>query len=345
MDILADAIIKKDFQKITELLHNPNIYVRCLFDIAYYNDIDMFKLVINYDPNIIKSKFKHNDVTLTIVSFCIVNDKYEILKILLDLGVDKYEDKTILLKTFYLKLDANIIKLLLTESSAYQSIIEDSVSLSHLIHCCSDQLDNLDVILSHNEILREKIVYSLCLTKNHVVLEKILKRLQHLFFLDGVLSKPIILVSASSVEIAKVCEQYFEIEDYTHLRFFCAFLCADVSVIEYMINECNCPLPFLDQLVQRITSENEKKYLDKFAFLISKGATVNNIDGVKSLQLRRILTNNKEYVTISEVKQQCYCCYEDMNIGDTIVKLPCKHQFHEDCFNLWKVNCPTCRWE
>jgi hypothetical protein len=45
-------------------------------------------------------------------------------------------------------------------------------------------------------------------------------------------------------------------------------------------------------------------------------------------------------------KFDCSVCLDEMKVGDTIVSLPCKHFFHEDCVVAWLSShntCPVCR--
>jgi hypothetical protein len=43
----------------------------------------------------------------------------------------------------------------------------------------------------------------------------------------------------------------------------------------------------------------------------------------------------------------CNICIESYNVGETVVQLPCDHNFHLNCIQNWlckeKVNCPICR--
>jgi hypothetical protein len=45
-------------------------------------------------------------------------------------------------------------------------------------------------------------------------------------------------------------------------------------------------------------------------------------------------------------KFDCSVCIDEMKVGDTIITLPCKHMFHEDCLVAWLKEhntCPNCR--
>lgn len=47
-----------------------------------------------------------------------------------------------------------------------------------------------------------------------------------------------------------------------------------------------------------------------------------------------------------EGKAECTICIEELNKGDIVVYLPCKHWFHEECANMWlreHNTCPICR--
>ncbi|PSR83674.1 hypothetical protein BD289DRAFT_336788, partial [Coniella lustricola] len=45
-------------------------------------------------------------------------------------------------------------------------------------------------------------------------------------------------------------------------------------------------------------------------------------------------------------KAECTICIDEMNIGDEVTVLPCKHWFHGECVVLWLKEhntCPICR--
>ncbi|RYO86309.1 hypothetical protein DL766_008769 [Monosporascus sp. MC13-8B] len=47
-----------------------------------------------------------------------------------------------------------------------------------------------------------------------------------------------------------------------------------------------------------------------------------------------------------ELKGECTICIDEVNVGDEITVLPCKHWFHNDCVVLWLKQhntCPICR--
>ncbi|KPM37106.1 hypothetical protein AK830_g9463 [Neonectria ditissima] len=54
---------------------------------------------------------------------------------------------------------------------------------------------------------------------------------------------------------------------------------------------------------------------------------------------------NKEMLG-SDGKTECTICIDEMKEGETVIFLPCKHWFHEDCVVLWLKEhntCPICR--
>ena len=49
---------------------------------------------------------------------------------------------------------------------------------------------------------------------------------------------------------------------------------------------------------------------------------------------------------LNESEKTCPVCLNDMDVGDEVRNLPCRHLFHKDCVDEWlRVNasCPTCR--
>ena len=48
----------------------------------------------------------------------------------------------------------------------------------------------------------------------------------------------------------------------------------------------------------------------------------------------------------SDGEQQCSICQEEIEVGESIKILPCKHHFHTDCIDHWlsmHADCPVCR--
>lgn len=46
--------------------------------------------------------------------------------------------------------------------------------------------------------------------------------------------------------------------------------------------------------------------------------------------------------------RECCICFEEHNIGDKVVRLPCAHIYHSECITDWlqrHCTCPTCRYE
>lgn len=57
----------------------------------------------------------------------------------------------------------------------------------------------------------------------------------------------------------------------------------------------------------------------------------------------------REPVSVEDLEAQrdCPVCQEDFHLGDQMVRMPCKHRFHEPCIVEWlKINgtCPVCRF-
>jgi hypothetical protein len=59
---------------------------------------------------------------------------------------------------------------------------------------------------------------------------------------------------------------------------------------------------------------------------------------------------NKEYITvkIGEKNGDCPICQEGYQIGNLVLKLPCRHTYHADCMTSWlhhNHTCPMCRMQ
>ncbi|CAI2729490.1 unnamed protein product [Schistosoma spindalis] len=67
-----------------------------------------------------------------------------------------------------------------------------------------------------------------------------------------------------------------------------------------------------------------------------------------SLELLDVLPTSV-LLNVFDVKilDQCIICMEKYCIGDEVIRLPCFHAFHDDCFVDWILeclDCPICRW-
>eukprot|EP00164_Ancoracysta_twista_P001775 GFYU01002332.1.p1 GENE.GFYU01002332.1~~GFYU01002332.1.p1 ORF type:complete len:590 (+),score=125.70 GFYU01002332.1:171-1940(+) len=50
----------------------------------------------------------------------------------------------------------------------------------------------------------------------------------------------------------------------------------------------------------------------------------------------------------SDLTRSCSVCFEDHQVGEKAMKLPCNHMFHSDCIKPWleqHCTCPVCRYE
>jgi hypothetical protein len=65
-------------------------------------------------------------------------------------------------------------------------------------------------------------------------------------------------------------------------------------------------------------------------------------EGLKNLTRKPV---DKEMLG-ADAKAECTICIDEMKLGETVIYLPCKHWFHEDCVVLWLKEhntCPICR--
>lgn len=61
-----------------------------------------------------------------------------------------------------------------------------------------------------------------------------------------------------------------------------------------------------------------------------------------------LLKKNCNLTKQVELEFSCSVCKEEFEKNNTLIKLPCKHNFHEDCILPWlkeRNSCPTCRFE
>jgi hypothetical protein len=65
---------------------------------------------------------------------------------------------------------------------------------------------------------------------------------------------------------------------------------------------------------------------------VSVGASKNEIESCPKFTLKQELTNNKT----------CLVCQDDMQVGNTLRRLPCLHTYHSDCIDMWLQQKPTC---
>ena len=82
-----------------------------------------------------------------------------------------------------------------------------------------------------------------------------------------------------------------------------------------------------------IIEHTDQKYL--FSILAAK------------VDFNKYLTCPKNFqIENNENEDMCLICRDDFVTGDHVTQLPCRHLFHENCFNEWsltKANCPYCQ--
>lgn len=340
---LRNTLLENDPLGLHELLDKNGTLEKCLFHFAQDGQIELFKYMVKQCPDLLKVKLHINEREVSVFVQCITLGHYELIEFLLEYNADENEDSQILMMAFCIELNEDIIELLMTKSTAYKNILMN-FSSNFLDLCLESCNQNANIVLKYMEPISIKnyIKYATMLN-NPLYVYLTLDKLHALNLLPN--TESLLIYSVINMQFVQIYEKYIDFEEYKDKRLYYAFLYGNLDVLEHVYNTGNFSSICLDEYVKTIINEQEEEeYLAKFSFLMRKGCTVNNIDSVKSLQLRRILTNNKEYVITSTIQVECAICSDDINVGDTVVKLPCKHQFHEDCFNSWKVNCPTCRW-
>lgn len=75
-----------------------------------------------------------------------------------------------------------------------------------------------------------------------------------------------------------------------------------------------------------------------------KGAPPTSQDCME--RLHTITISEDDLETISD--PTCTVCYEELQVGDTALELPCDHCFHKGCVSHWLKEhntCPVCRFE
>lgn len=93
-------------------------------------------------------------------------------------------------------------------------------------------------------------------------------------------------------------------------------------------------------------------FFDSLVVPVVPGISVDDLQDVK-VTITDEDFNRFNKITINKNNKQeikndiCNICMDEYNIGDTLVILPCDHDFHIDCIKNWlcneKVTCPNCR--
>lgn len=125
----------------------------------------------------------------------------------------------------------------------------------------------------------------------------------------------------------------------------------DIPFMQYLINN-GIPIDSIDNygntlLHYAVITEDDE--IIKFLLRNGAQAHIKNAYGqlpfemvTESLHLKRLLTLLAESYKCDGI--DCYICHDHI-IDEYVVKLPCKHIFHRDCYTQWLGNCPTCRYE
>lgn len=79
----------------------------------------------------------------------------------------------------------------------------------------------------------------------------------------------------------------------------------------------------------------------------------NNMTDIENMEDVKVILKNES--TIKKIKleekleEKCSVCLSEMNKGDNVWELKCKHTFHGDCIKVWlkeyNYKCPVCRQE
>ena len=68
------------------------------------------------------------------------------------------------------------------------------------------------------------------------------------------------------------------------------------------------------------------------------------IKNYKYFKIKKLIKG--EYLKNDSLIKECAICFEDINIDEKIIKLPCKHYYHKLCLLPWidiSKTCPICR--
>jgi hypothetical protein len=102
-------------------------------------------------------------------------------------------------------------------------------------------------------------------------------------------------------------------------------------------------------LIERYRKREERRTETeriKFVRELAEQARLETEEGELPILSRRF--NNFSFIPGSSLLQpkECSVCLETYINTDTLIKLPCNHEFHRECAETWlllNLNCPLCR--
>lgn len=192
-------------------------------------------------------------------------------------------------------------------------------------------------IFNINIWVTENIIEKLSYCKSMEVIDEVIQYTDHskLFYAC--------LISENE-ECMDKCINFDVQENQIKILMFCLYNYLETQFIHFAENIIREELSRMNNYYLQIAIKKEMLLI--IDYLLQRGCyptflrdntNISISDDVDRI-LRQYITI--EYKVVENDNFECGICYETEG---EIIELECKHQFHKECFDKWKVNCPLCR--
>jgi hypothetical protein len=129
---------------------------------------------------------------------------------------------------------------------------------------------------------------------------------------------------------------------FSHLFSFLLFLFLRDTISIFNNTEYRISSYIIDKIIHLFVIYTTRFYTNEMRLFITKLNTIFfNMTHVHLIYLRKEFSDK-----LNDTEKECSICIDTIRIDECIKDLPCKHDFHTSCLNVWldKQNtCPLCR--